>query len=465
MDKTTSDPSDKEDVVPVIPGTQTPEGVRPATIEEQEADVVAGGVLSRITGIVATPVVAVGSALAIFKHVNFRWVWTGTLVSTMGTWVQNAAKSWLIFEMTGSERWLGIDAMAAWLPLVFMLPFGGVLADRLDRRTLLIAMNLFQGLAALVVGVLIFKGVHQVWHLILLSGVIGVTQGILIPTSQSLMPSLVPHDQIRRVVALNAVQFNVCRSLGPAVSQWVVDAVGAAWCYITNSISYLFVILPLLWIKMPAANAKKKTGQSFAESFGEWMRYLQSRRDLVIVETVVFWCAFSAAPVMTLIPALTQRVLGGGQRDYSHLLSAMGVGALCAGIINAVQSKRMMAVGNALPRVLALGVVLMALGVTKIYWIAVVLMFFAGLVMVGVGNLMQATVISSVPSHLHGRIAGMHVLCFSLGVPLGSVVGGFGAEKIGVARVFQISGILLCVGVSGLIWVYRHRKIEVDHGG
>lgn len=432
--------------------------------EDEEAEVEAGGVFSRITGIVATPVAAVGSAMSIFQYESFRWVWAGTMMSTMGTWVQNAAKSWLIYEITLSERWLGYDAMATWLPLLAALPFGGVLADRLDRRMVMITMNLTQALAALIVGLLIFNRAVEIWHLLLLSSVIGITQGVLIPAGQALTPSLVPRDQLRRVVALNAVQFNVARSLGPALSGWIVVQIGAAWCYFINSISYLCVIMPLLKVKAPADHRHRHTGKSFVESLAETARYLRSRPDLLIVETVVFWCAFSASPVMTMIPALTKRVFNGGAADYSHLLSAMGVGALTAAFINAVQAKRLATVGQALPRVLGLGVVLMALGVTKIYWIAVVLMFFAGLVMVGVGNLMQATVISSVPSHFHGRIAGMHVFCFSIGVPIGSFIAGFVAERIGVDRVFQASGVLLCIGVSGLIWMYRHRKILVDHG-
>jgi predicted MFS family arabinose efflux permease len=274
----------------------------------------------------------------------------------------------------------------------------------------------------------------------------------------------VPRDQIRRVVALNAVQFNVSRSLGPALSGWIVDHVGIAMCYFTNALSYLFVVVPLLFIKASTEHVRSHQGRSFFESFTESFRYLRTRPDLMIVETVVFLIAFCSAPVMTMLPALTERVFHGDASDYSHLLSAMGAGALCAALLNAVQAKRLMTVGHALPRVLALGVVLMALGWTQIYAIALFLMFSAGLVLVGVGNLMQATVISSVPSHLHGRIAGMHVLCFSIGVPLGSFIDGFAAEKFGVASIFAASGLLLCVGVSGLIWVYRHRKIEMDHG-
>jgi len=461
MKPTSPDPADK----PAEPAstTLTPEGVRPATPEEEADDAIGGGILGWVTGIVASPVAAVGTALSIFQHAAFRWVWFGTLLSTMGSWIQNAAKSWVVLDITDSERWLGYDAMATWFPLLLMLPLGGVLADRLDRRKILIAMNVTQGVASVLVGVLLFRGEVQIWHLLTLSAVVGFTQGVLIPAHQSLSPSLVPHDQLRRVVALNAVQFNVCRSIGPAISGWLVTSFGAAWCYFINSFSYLFVVLPLFWIKVPAASHGQKK-QSFGETFGESIRYLRSRRDLMIVETVVFWCAFSSAPVMTMVAALTKRVHGGDANDFSHMLSAMGLGALCAAAINAVQAKRFATVGQALPRVLGLGVTLMALGFTTIFPLAVFLMFCAGLMMVGVGNLMQATVISSVPSHLHGRIAGMHVFCFSIGVPLGGLVAGFVSERIGIARVFQAAGVLLCVGVSGLIWIYRHRVIEVDHG-
>ena len=194
-------------------------------------------------------------ALRSLRHRNYRLFFGGQLISLTGTWMQNVAQSWLVYRLTGSEALLGLVGFAGLIPVFLLAPFGGAIADRADRRRVLIATQAASLLTALFLATLTLSGTVTVWHVVVAAVALGIVNAVDIPTRQAFVPSLVSGEDLSNAIALNSTIFNGARIVGPAVAGVVLAAVGEGWCFAANAASFLAVIVGLVWIALSAADA------------------------------------------------------------------------------------------------------------------------------------------------------------------------------------------------------------------
>jgi predicted MFS family arabinose efflux permease len=389
--------------------------------------------------------------LTAFRHRDFRYLWTATLVSNAGSWMQKVATAWLIYKMTGSEAWLGADAFASGMPTVVFLPWGGVLADRVERRTLLIFTNALYAVLALLLACLAGLGLLRVWHILTVSAAGGVLQAAMVPASASLLPSLVGEEDVPNAVALNSVQFNLSRVLGPAVGGATLIYLGAPWSFAFNAASFLILVLAFAFIKrVPPVKA---VANSMGRSLAEGLAFVRGRRDLTVLLIFIALIAFLGAPCVSMLPALVKAVFCRDAVGYSTLLAAFGVGAvIAASIIAAFQSPlsdaRITIVGLA---VLGMSQISVALGGP--FWLAIVLIAIAGLAFVGTMIRVGTAILVSTPDDFRGRVTSLQQICFRAAQPIGALLAGLLASRLGVRSAFWAFGGLLLLAVAVLLVV------------
>src|SRR6478609_7849433 len=187
------------------------------------------------------------------QHRDFRLLWLGTFASNVGSWAQKVATAWLIYRLTNSEAWLGIDAFASGIPTVLLLPWGGVISDRVNRRNLLIWTNVASAGLAFALAALVFSDILQVWHIVAMSALSGIVQALMVPASASILPSLVGEKDTANAVALNSLQFNVSRVIGPAIGGATLIYLGASYSFALNGLSFLAMVVALLFITTVSA--------------------------------------------------------------------------------------------------------------------------------------------------------------------------------------------------------------------
>src|SRR5215472_4458637 len=185
-----------------------------------------------------------------FQHRNFRLMWLGACTSTVGTFVQQFAQSWLVYDLTKNPFYLGLDLFLGQLPIIVFSLFGGVFADRLDRRKMLLASQYIQMACAFLLAVLFVSHVVRVWHILALSFIVGLGQSFGGPAYSALLPTLVPPDDLSNAIAMNSIQFNLARVVGPTLGGLAYSALGATWCFTLNGLSYIAVIISLFTIQV-----------------------------------------------------------------------------------------------------------------------------------------------------------------------------------------------------------------------
>ena len=273
-----------------------------------------------------------GSALllrliAAFTFARFRNMWLAAFTSAIGTWVQRIAQQWLILSLTGSAFFLGLDTFLAELPLLLFTLIGGVVADRYDRRHLLMGSQGLQMASAVTLTALVFFDVVQVWHILVLSFVAGLAQAFGGPAFQSLVPSLVPRQHLPNAVALNSIQFNLAQMIGPAIGGVVMVGLGMAACFGLNSLSFLVVIVVLGLMRVPPP--APATRQRILTELGSGLRYVRSSRALLGLTALAFATTSLALPIRAFLPVFAEDDV----LMLSRMMTTFGAGAVVGALI------------------------------------------------------------------------------------------------------------------------------------
>lgn len=387
------------------------------------------------------------------------------MVSNIGSLMQMLAVQHLVFTMTKSAVWLGFDAFATWIPMNLMLPFGGALADRLDRRRVVIVGNLLLGLiAAVLAGLYALDRLHVI-HLIIASALSGVISGVVFPAFQSMVPNLVERKDMANAVALNAVQFNLSRAIGPAAGGLAM-ALGAAWCFGLNAASFVGVIVSTMMISWRPTTSMNAGG--VLGSVIDGVKYAASRRDLVLIESAVVALAFCVSPLLTMLPAYVD-AYGynevGATSALAALMSCFGLGAVVGATFNALRGRTGAAPWKAMPLMAVFGVVLALIGFLPPFPLAVALVALGGGLFMTSGNMLYSSVMASVPDRLRGRISSLHFISFGIGLPVGSLVAGTVAQGLGIHTVFVTYGVVMVLSVGLVVWYLRSRGVEFQVDG
>lgn len=388
---------------------------------------------------------------AALRHPNYRLWFFGQLISLIGTWMQISAQSFLVFELTHSTAYLGYVGFANGLPSWLFMLYGGVVADRVARRTLLVVTQSIMLVLALVLAALSFTHLVQPWHVILLALLLGTTNAFDAPAAQAFVFDLVDREDVTNAIALNSSQFNLATVVGPTLAGLTYAAAGAAWCFALNGVSYLAVIAALLLMRLPVREAAAVTNSAFGQ-LKAGVRYTLGHpilRSLIAIQGLTALIGMAYA---TLLPAWAVAVLGGDATTNGLLQSARGAGSLLGALLIAALAHR-----GRRGRWLTLGT--LAFPLMLLVFAAVRTVPLAMLVLVGVGwsslllfNSANTLVQSHVADEMRGRVLAIFGLTFFGGMPLCALWAGALADQIGAPLTVMVSAGSLGV-LAVLYWV------------
>jgi MFS family permease len=404
--------------------------------------------------------------LAAFTYRDFRVQWFGACSSSIGTWTQLTAQNWMVLSLTGSAFFLGLDAFLQQLPIMLFTLIGGVLADRRDRRRTLLASQYVQMATATTLALLVFFGVVQIWHILLLSFTTGLAQAFGGPAYQALIPSLVDKKDLPNAVALNSIQFNIARVLGPLAfgvtiavfMKWgFSDAQGMAACFALNALSFLVVIWALMSLHVKHIPPTGTRG-SMADELRTGLSYVRNHGSLVALIVLAATTTFLGFAVLTFLPLFTKTIFNEGAETYSHLLAFSGAGSVVGALIVAWLGKFPRMGLTALIVQAVYGLLIFAFANSHVLWVSEVLLFLTGAALMVVFSTVTSLIQLIAPNEMRGRVMSIYMVAFRGGMPLGSLVSGYLATFIGAPRVIAINGVLLVV-VAGYFLV-RSREVR-----
>jgi MFS family permease len=380
-------------------------------------------------------------ALAAFAYRDFRLLWFGAFTSTVGTWMQKVAQSWLILELTKSPFYLGLDDFLGQLPILLLTLIGGVIADRHDRRRLLISSQYVQMATALTLATLVFFGHVVIWHILALSFIAGLAQAFGGPAYQSLVPTLVEKKDLPNAIALNSIQFNLARVFGPLLAGATLAAFGTALCFALNGVSFLVVIVALLALSIK--HIKPAERKPILHDLKGGVAYVRSQPAIVALTVLAFLTTFLGLPLLTFLPIFARDIFHGDVGRYSVMMSFSGAGAVVGALIVAWLG-RFKHMGLTLLLVqLAFGVLVTSFALSRIAWLSYLLLFLDGAALLMVFSMTASLVQLIVPDHLRGRVVSIYMVAFRGGMPLGSLWGGYAASLSSAPFVLAVNGALV----------------------
>ena len=380
-------------------------------------------------------------------HRNFRLFFIGQGISLIGTWMQNVGEGWLILQLTNSPFFVGLTSALSSLGVLVFSLYAGVIADRTDKRRFIIFMQVAFMLEAFTVSILVWTGVVQVWQVLLLATLLGIASAFDIPMRQSFVVEMVGKDDLMNAIALNSSLFNGARVIGPAIAGLLIGAVGIAWCYFLNGLSYIAVIAGLLMMRLPPRPPPVQTASAWT-GFREVLMYLRTDRRLRVLMVLTAILSVFGFPYISMMPVFARDVLHRGAEGYGVLLSAIGIGAVIGALAIALYSARIRARGRLmLIGGTAFGILLMLFAASRSLGLSIALLGLAGCAMI-VNNALANTLLqTAAPDHLRGRIMGFYSFVFVGMAPLGAFLFGVVAEHVGVPVTLAGGGAIVAVTV------------------
>lgn len=391
-------------------------------------------------------------ALRALGHRNYRLFFSGQLISLIGTWMDQVAESWLVYRLTGSALLLGTVAFVSQVPVFLLAPLGGTVADRHNRRTILVVtQSCMMVLASALAGLTLTHHI-TVWQLMVIAGLLGVVNAFDLPARQAFLVDMVSRDDLVNAIALNSSMFNGARVVGPAVAGIVVAAIGEGWCFFANAVSFIAVITGLLMmtIERPRLSIEGSPLQNIIEGFKFVIQNGPVHALLILLGVV----SLTAMPYAVLMPIFAEQILHGGAKALGFLMGCSGAGALCGAIMLAMKKSirglgRWVAVACS-----SFGVALVAFSFSGRLWLSGLLLLPMGFsVMVQMAS-SNTLVQSMVPDHLRGRVMAVYSMMFMGMAPFGALLAGSVAHKIGAQWTVAMGGLVALTGgiVFGLRW-------------
>ncbi|MDQ1446486.1 MAG: hypothetical protein QOI20_2950 [Acidimicrobiaceae bacterium] len=401
-------------------------------------------------------------AVAALRHRDFALFWTGALLSNIGTWMQNITVPYVLYHQTGSASWVGFAAFMQFLPSVLLGPLAGSLADRFQRRVVLLVSQAFAAVVAFVMWGAFVSGRATPGVIVALVTLNGVTFGLGIASWQALVTELVPREALLNAITLNSAQFNGARAFGPALGGIVVARWGPSWAFLVNGISYVTVLAALMVIRSETRQHARPQGRVWSQ-FREGVDYIRARPGIALAMKLVAAVGFLGSPVFQLAPVLARDVFHVGASAYGLLTGALGGGAVVgAALLGALgmglRRSRLVAVS-----LVGYGLALAGLAAAPSFGVGVAFMALAGMGYLAAVASLQTTVQVLVAESLRGRVLAVYLMTFTAAYPLGALVQGWLADRIGArATIGSAATILVVLGVSLLIRPRASRQMD-DH--
>jgi MFS family permease len=372
--------------------------------------------------------------------------------------MQKVAQSWLILSLTSSSFYLGLDDFLAQLPILLFTLIGGVVADRYDRRRLLIGSQYIQMSAAFILTALVYWNVVELWHILALSFCTGIAQAFGGPAYQSLIPSLVDRKDLPNAIALNSIQFNLARVFGPLLAGATLAALGTAMCFAINGLSFLVVIVALMALSVK--HIPPQTLQPMMDDLRGGITYARSEPAIISLTVLGFVTTFLGLPLLTLLPVFARDIFHGDVGRYTEMMAFSGIGAVIGALIVAWLGKfRHMGLATLLVQVV-FGLLLIGFSLSRVMWLSNLLLFVAGAALIAVFSFTASLVQLIVPDHLRGRVMSIYMVAFRGGMPLGGLAAGTLASITSAPTALGTGGTLLVViGIYYLIKGHGVREL------
>ena len=379
---------------------------------------------------------------AALQYRNYRIWFTGQLLSLVGTWMQTTAQGYLVYELTKSPVYLGYVGFAAGIPTWLFTLYGGLIADRMSRRTMLIITQTGMMLLAFILAFLVFLQIIQPWMIVLLALCLGIANAFDAPARVSFVAELVDHKDLTNAIALNSTMFNSATVVGPAIAGIAYASLGPAWCFTVNGISFLAVIIALLLMRLPKSYTDVKRTSAIRDIKEGFRNAIDNRTIRILIINMGFLSMFGLS-LMTLLPAWSSDILNGNATTYGLLLSARGIGALIGALMIASLSSRnvrgkLWMVGN-----LTMPVLMAAFAFARWIPLSTALIIIIGWSFMVQVNTSNAIVQTQVEDHMRGRVMSIYTLIFFGGMPLGALLVGYMADKIGEPNTLLIDALIL----------------------
>ncbi len=394
-------------------------------------------------------------------HRNYRLFFGGQFVSLVGTWMQSVAQAWLVLNLTNDPFVLGVLSAVQFLPVLFLGLFGGIIADALPKRKTLIVTQTIQMLLAFALFALAQSGTVEVWHILVLATLLGVTNAVDMPTRQAFAVEMVGRDDIQNAVALNSAMFNGARIIGPSVAGFAIFIFGIPVAFLLNGLSFLAVIVAY-WVmrdedlRSPVRYVRPATVRAVGETLADGLRYVGRSPMLLLPIVTIGLASTFGMNFGVIIPAFAYSVLHTDALGFGILMASTGVGSILAALLIAFSGRsRPMAIGAGS---LVLGLGLLAAAAIGSFALALPAMALIGFGAIGMAATANTTVQLNVDDEYRGRVMSVYTTVFAGSTPIGGVFAGSLASTFSVSASLLAAGVLcVATGVGGMVWLQRIR--------
>jgi MFS family permease len=393
--------------------------------------------------------------LTVFRHRNYRLFFSGQLVSLMGTWMQSVAQAWLVYRLTHDPRLLGLTAFAAQVTVFFLASFGGMIADRVNRRRMLLVTQALSMVQAAILAVLTITGIVQVWEIIALAFGIGLINSVDVPTRQAMTLDMVGRSDLRHAIALNSMMFNLARVIGPSIAGALIAIVGEGPCFALNALSFGAVLTSLLLMELPSA-PKRVHGSPLREIVAGYRYSLGTPRIRTALMLVGVSSMFGAA-YLSMLPAFARDILHGSSTSYGTLMTAVGIGALIGAYALSRIHERWLVLAPIFSA-FSFGVGLILFSHSHQLWLSVTLLLPTACSLMLLGGTTNTVIQIAADEHMRGRVISHYTQCFLGMMPWGSLLLGYLASRIGIGQSVTIGG---AVVIASALLAYFNRTEDI----
>ena len=390
-----------------------------------------------------------------FHYRDFRLLWFGACTSSIGTFMQSVAQSWLVLDISKSARMLGLDAFLGNIPIFLFSLVGGVVADRVSRRRLLLGSQWVQLTCAFTLAGLFAAHLVQVWQILCLSFIVGTAQSFGGPAYLALVPTLVEKEDLPNAIALNSIQFNLARVIGPVLGGFALTKWGPTWCFSLNGVSYIAVIISLLMLHMKFQS--QNTGESILTGMKQGFGFIRKQGAMEALIVLAFCMTAFAFPMIIFLPVFAKNVFHGGPAVFTYMLASSGLGSVVGALIVA-------ALGNvhnkgrvALLMLVCMGSGMAGFAISTNLILSCVLLFFSGAALLSAFAMVSSLVQLITANEMRGRVMSVYNVAFRGGMPIGSLATGYLVPIFTAPAVLSVNGLLLVV--LGLYFLGVQRKV------
>jgi MFS family permease len=392
------------------------------------------------------------------QYRDFRLFFFGQIISLSGTWMQSVAQGWLVYSLTKSPFYLGLVAAFGSLPILLFSLFGGIVADRIRKRNLLLLTQALSIVPALFLGILTYLKLITIWQVALFATFLGTVNAFDIPARQAFIIELVGEKSLMNAIALNSAAFNGARMIGPVIAGMAIAYLGLPACFFLNALSFLAVIIALSKMKMKGYI--KGSSKGVIRDFMEGILFIKSKPEIYTIILLIAIFSLIGIPYVTFLPVFAEEVLRAGPKGYGFLVGATGTGALSAALFIAFrgdieQKKKFIAISA-----LCFSSFLLVFSVSRIFYLSIVALMFVGGGMVSFFATANSLIQLSVSDDLRGRVMSVYAFVFLGFAPIGNYLIGILADSLGTTRAITVSAII-CTAASVLFLTARTQKLSL----